>query len=62
SADHQNKPDIASNIARQWFDQSGVDMIIDLPSSSAALAVSELGKQKDKLVIVCKRVGHPTYL
>lgn len=52
SADHQNKPDIASNIARQWFDQSGVDMIIDLPSSSAALAVSELGKQKDKLVIV----------
>ena len=52
SADHQNKPDIASNIARQWFDQSGVDMIIDLPASSAALAVSELGKQKDKLVIV----------
>ncbi len=52
SADHQNKPDIASNIARQWFDQDDVDMIIDLPTSSAALAVSELGKQKNKLVIV----------
>src|SRR3712207_4021819 len=36
SADHQNKPDIASNIARQWIDQEGVDVIADVPTSSAA--------------------------
>lgn len=52
SADHQNKPDIASNIARQWYDQDGVDIIVDLPTSSAALAVSDISREKDKLVIV----------
>ncbi|MFN3764291.1 MAG: ABC transporter substrate-binding protein [Aliihoeflea sp.] len=52
SADHQNKPDIASSIARQWYDQEGVDIIVDLPTSSAALAVSEITREKDKLVIV----------
>lgn len=52
SADHQNKPDIASSIARQWYDQEGVDVIVDLPTSSAALAVSEITREKDKLVIV----------
>ncbi|HYF54488.1 MAG TPA: ABC transporter substrate-binding protein, partial [Salinarimonas sp.] len=36
-ADHQNKPDVGSNIARQWFDRDGVDMIIDVPTSSVAL-------------------------
>ncbi|ASM74917.1 ABC transporter substrate-binding protein [Pseudosulfitobacter pseudonitzschiae] len=40
SADHQNKPDIASTIARQWYDQDGVDVIMDLPTSSTALAVA----------------------
>ncbi|MGN6486757.1 MAG: ABC transporter substrate-binding protein, partial [Devosia sp.] len=38
SADHQNKPDIASNIARQWYDTDGVDLIVDVPTSSAAFA------------------------
>ena len=33
SADHQNKPDIASNVARQWFDAEGVDVIVDVPTS-----------------------------
>src|SRR5690242_10551643 len=40
SADHQNKPDIGSNIARQWYDVDGVDVIVDVPTSSVALAVS----------------------
>src|SRR3954454_23367395 len=40
SADHQNKPDIGSAIARRWFDTEGVDMIADLPNSAVALAVS----------------------
>jgi branched-chain amino acid transport system substrate-binding protein len=52
SADHQNKPDIASNIARQWIDQDGVDVIADLPTSSAALAVSEVVREKNKILLV----------
>ncbi|WDR06311.1 ABC transporter substrate-binding protein [Devosia rhodophyticola] len=49
SADHQNKPDIASNIARQWYDQDGVDAIFDVPTSSAALAVAEISRDKNKI-------------
>jgi branched-chain amino acid transport system substrate-binding protein len=52
SADHQNKPDIASNIARQWYDVDGVDMITELTTSSVALAVHDLSKQKKKIDIV----------
>jgi branched-chain amino acid transport system substrate-binding protein len=51
SADHQNKPDIGSNLARQWMDVDGVDVIVDVPTSSVALAVSELVKQKDKVFL-----------
>ncbi|MHA6691342.1 ABC transporter substrate-binding protein [Devosia sp. A449] len=51
SADHQNKPDIASNIARQWYDQDGVDLIVDVPTSSAAIAVHEITREKDKVFI-----------
>jgi branched-chain amino acid transport system substrate-binding protein len=51
SADHQNKPDVAASIARQWFDQ-GVDMITDLTTSSVALAVQEVARQKNKLIMV----------
>jgi branched-chain amino acid transport system substrate-binding protein len=51
SADHQNKPDVASNLARQWYDQDGVDLIVDVPTSSAALAVSEVTREKDKVFI-----------
>lgn len=50
SADHQNKPDVASNIARQWYD-SNVDLIVDVPSSAAALAVQEVAREKKRLVI-----------
>jgi branched-chain amino acid transport system substrate-binding protein len=50
SADHQNKPDVASSIARQWFDQ-GVDAIADVPTSSVALAVSQIAREKDKVLL-----------
>ena len=52
SADHQNKPDIGSNIARQWFDIDGVDVIIDVPNSGVALAVSEVAREKNKVFLV----------
>lgn len=51
-ADHQNKTDVAVNKAREWFDTQGVDMVTDLLPSSVALAVSDVGRQKNKVVIV----------
>ncbi len=51
SGDHQNKPDIGAGIARRWFDVDGVDMIIDLPNSAVALAVSDIAREKNKVVI-----------
>ncbi len=51
-ADHQNKPDIASNIARQWFDTDQVDAIMELTTSSVALAVQAIAKEKKKIDIV----------
>lgn len=52
SADHQNKPDIASSIARRWYDAEGVDMINDLAGSASALAVIELAKDMNRVAIV----------
>ncbi len=49
--DHQNKPDVGANLARQWFDQDGVDVIIDVPTSSVALAVSNVAREKDKIFL-----------
>jgi branched-chain amino acid transport system substrate-binding protein len=51
SADHQNKPDIGSNTARTWFDVDKVDVIVDVPTSSVALAVSQVAKDKNKVFI-----------
>jgi branched-chain amino acid transport system substrate-binding protein len=51
SADHQNKPDVGAGIARRWFDVEGVDMIIDLPNSAVALAVSDIAREKNKVAI-----------
>jgi branched-chain amino acid transport system substrate-binding protein len=51
SADHQNKPDVGAGIAKRWFDVDGVDMIVDLPNSAVALAVSDIGREKNKVVI-----------
>ena len=52
SADHQNKPDLASAIARRWYDAEGVDMITDLTTSSVALAVQGIAAEKKKIDIV----------
>ncbi|MBX9698814.1 MAG: ABC transporter substrate-binding protein [Acetobacteraceae bacterium] len=51
AADHQNRPDIASNIARTWFDREGVDALVDVPASSAALAVAGLAREKNKIYL-----------
>ncbi|MDR7142669.1 ABC transporter substrate-binding protein [Rhizobium sp. BE258] len=51
-ADHQNKPDVASNIARQWYDTEQVDAIMELTTSSVALAVQAVAKEKKKIDIV----------
>jgi branched-chain amino acid transport system substrate-binding protein len=51
AADHQNKPDLGASIARQWFDQEGVDVIIDVPTSSVALAVSGVAREKNKVFL-----------
>jgi branched-chain amino acid transport system substrate-binding protein len=50
-ADHQNKPDVGANIARQWYDVDHVDMIADVPTSSVALAVQQVTKEKNKVVM-----------
>jgi branched-chain amino acid transport system substrate-binding protein len=52
SADHQNKADIGANIARQWFDVDHVDAIVDMATSSVALAVNELAREKNKVLLV----------
>ena len=52
SADHQNKADIASNKAREWFERDGVDTTTELVTTSVALAVMKVGKEKDRIVIM----------
>ncbi len=50
-ADHQNKPDVGAGIARRWFDQDGVDAIVDVPTSSVALAVNNVCREKNKVML-----------
>jgi branched-chain amino acid transport system substrate-binding protein len=52
SADHQNKPDVGSSIVRQWYDVDKVDVVVDVPTSSVALAVSEITREKNKVFLV----------
>src|ERR1700683_1225858 len=52
SADHQNKPDLATAIARRWYEVEGVDMITELTTSSVALAIQQLSNEKKKIDIV----------
>jgi len=52
SADHQNKPDVGSQIARQWYDTEGVDVIVDTPNSGVALAVNQITRDKNKVFLV----------
>ena len=52
SADHQNKPDVGSNVVRTWFDVDKVDVVVDVPTSSVALAVNQIAKEKNKIFLV----------
>ncbi len=52
SADHLNKPDVGSSIARQWYDVDKVDVIVDVPTSSVALAISQITREKGKAFLV----------
>lgn len=52
AADHQNKPDVGASIARRWFDVDKVDAIVDVPTSSVVLAVNQVVKEKNKVMIV----------
>src|SRR5688572_18030381 len=52
AADHQNKPDVGSQIARQWYDAEKVDMILDVPNSGVALAVNQITRDKKKALVI----------
>ncbi len=52
AADHQNKPDVGASLARRWFDVDKVDVIVDVPTSSVILAVNEVVKEKNKVLLV----------
>jgi branched-chain amino acid transport system substrate-binding protein len=52
AGDHQNKPDVGSGIARQWYDVENVDAIVDVPNSGVALAVNEVTREKNKVFLV----------
>ncbi len=51
SADHQNKADVGSQVANQWYDVDKVDMIVDVPNSGVALAISQIAAQKNKVFV-----------
>ena len=51
AGDHQNKADVGSGLARQWFDRDGVDVIVDVPNSAVALAVSGITREKNKVFL-----------
>jgi branched-chain amino acid transport system substrate-binding protein len=51
TGDHQNKPDVGSSLARQWYEQDGVDVVTDVPNSGVALAVEEVSRQAKKLAL-----------
>jgi branched-chain amino acid transport system substrate-binding protein len=51
SGDHQNKPDVGANLARQWFDVDHVEAIFDVPTSSVALAINEVAREKNKVFV-----------
>lgn len=51
-ADHQNKPDVGTSLARQWLERDGVDVIVDVPTSSVALAINEVVREKNGVFLV----------
>src|SRR5476651_333425 len=52
SGDHQNKPDVGSQITNQWYDVDKVDVVVDVPNSGVALAVSQITMTKTKVFVV----------
>jgi branched-chain amino acid transport system substrate-binding protein len=52
SADHQNKADIGANLARQWLDVGGVNVVVDLPNSAVAFAVADIVREKNAVVLL----------
>jgi branched-chain amino acid transport system substrate-binding protein len=60
-ADHQNKPEVGSSIARQWFDVDKVDAIVDVPTSSVALAVNQVAREKNKVLMVSTGASSDLY-
>ena len=56
-ADHQNKPDLAAEIARDWYDREHVDMIVDLPNSAVALAVMAVAADRHKLALIASAMS-----
>src|SRR6516164_11032027 len=52
TADHQNKPDVATNIVSKWYDTDNVDAVFNVPNSSVMLAVQEIARKAQKLVVV----------
>lgn len=52
SADHQNKPDVGSAVVRKWFDEQKVDAVVDVPTSSVAMAVQELARAQKKIFLI----------
>src|ERR1051325_10765590 len=52
SADHQNKPDVGTSIVKKWIDEDKVDVIVDVPTSSVALAVSDVVREKNKVFLI----------
>ncbi|HMV65042.1 MAG TPA: ABC transporter substrate-binding protein, partial [Rhodocyclaceae bacterium] len=59
SADHQNKADIASNKAREWFEREGVDVASELVTTSVALAVMKIAKEKDRIALMSGPASTP---
>ena len=51
-ADHQNKPDVGSNIIRRWYEVDGVDVVVDVPQSAIALGANSISKEKNKVLLV----------
>jgi branched-chain amino acid transport system substrate-binding protein len=52
SADHQNKPDVGSGVVRKWFDEDKVDAVADVPTSSVAMTVQDLSREKQKIFLI----------
>ena len=50
-ADHLQKPDVGATIVRRWFDQENVDAVADVPNSSVALAINQIARADNKVLL-----------